>query len=261
MDLNLHGKKAVVLGASRGLGRAIALSFLAEGVHVYATSRQPDDIISWRDRLPAEQQERVTPLPLDLSEPASIAAAVEQITVTGGTDILVNNSGGPPPSPIRAITPEIWAAQFDMMATRIFQITSLLLPPMRARRWGRILTVASSGIIQPIPNLGLSNSIRSAIGGWSKTLSNEVASEGVTVNMVIPGRIHTDRVDQLDALAAQRQNISVEEAAALSCRTIPAARYGRPEEFAAVVTFLASEQAGYITGSQIRVDGGMIRSI
>ncbi len=261
MDLGLDGKTALVLGASRGLGRAIALSLLSEGVRVHAAARRPEDILAWRDTLAPEQRTRVLPLRLDLSDHASVIAAAEAVTAPGGPDILVNNSGGPPPGAVSGVSPETWATQFEIMANRLFLLTNLLVPAMRARQWGRVLTVASSGIVQPIANLGLSNAIRSAIAGWSKTLSNELAADGITVNMVIPGRIHTDRLDQLDQLAADRQGVPVQQVAATSWNTIPAHRYGRPEEFADVVTFLASERASYVTGSQIRVDGGMIRSV
>jgi 3-oxoacyl-[acyl-carrier protein] reductase len=131
---------------------------------------------------------------------------------------------------------------------------------MQARGWGRVITIASSGVVQPIPNLALSNGIRAAVAGWSKSLATEMAPLGITVNMVLPGRIHTDRVDQIDALAASKQGRSVEDIARASMATIPAGRYGRAEELADAVAFLASERASYITGGALRVDGGMIRS-
>jgi 3-oxoacyl-[acyl-carrier protein] reductase len=140
-------------------------------------------------------------------------------------------------------------------------VTRLVLPQMRDRGWGRIVTIASSGVEQPIPNLGISNTVRAAIVGWSKTLSNEVAADGVTVNVVLPGRIHTSRVDELDAAAASRGNQTVEAVAKASAAAIPAGRYGTPAEFADVVAFLCSTRASYVTGSRIRVDGGTIRAI
>lgn len=261
MDLGLADRKALVVGASRGLGQAIARSMLNEGVKVYACGRDPAHIHAWGSTLPPAQRERLIPLRLDLADECSVRAAADTVIQAGGVDILVNNSGGPPPCPVTSVEPEVWASQFMLMAGRLFQLTNLVLPLMREKKWGRVLTVASSGVIQPIAGLALSNSIRSAISGWSKTLSNEVAAEGITVNMVIPGRIHTDRVDQIDSIAASRTGLTPQEVAARSHNTIPAHRYGRPEEFADVVTFLASERAAYITGSHIRVDGGMIRSI
>ncbi|MEM9814438.1 MAG: SDR family oxidoreductase, partial [Pseudomonadota bacterium] len=141
------------------------------------------------------------------------------------------------------------------------EITARLLPPMRAQKWGRIITVGSSGVIQPLTNLGLSNALRASLVGWSKSLSNDLAADGVTVNMLLPGRIHTERVDELDAAAAKRTGKTIEETREAAMAAIPAGRYGTPAEFAAVAAFLASDQASYITGSQIRVDGGAIRSI
>src|SRR3546814_493803 len=146
------------------------------------------------------------------------------------------------------------------MAGHLVHLNGRLLPAMLERGWGRIITIASSGVEQPIPNLALSNGIRMAVLGWSKTLAGEVAAQGITVNMVLPGRIHTDRVDQLDLVAAEKQGKSRDEVARASQATIPMGRYGRPEEFADAVTFLASTRAGYITGAKLRVDGGMIRS-
>jgi len=143
----------------------------------------------------------------------------------------------------------------------VFKIAGLVLPGMRERGWGRILAIASSGVVQPIPNLVISNALRSSIVGWSKTLASEVAKDGVTVNLVLPGRIQTDRVEELDAANAKAQGRSVEDIAAAARAAIPAGRYGRVEEFADVVCFLASEQASYITGSMIRVDGGAVRSV
>ena len=151
--------------------------------------------------------------------------------------------------------------QFESMAANLFHLTAQLLPGMRSRKWGRVVTIASSGVEQPIPNLALSNGIRAAVVGWSKTLAAEVAAEGVTVNIVMPGRIQTTRVAELDAAAAKRSDSTVEAVQKASAAAIPAGRYGRPEEFAAMVVFLASEQASYVTGSRLRVDGGAIRSI
>lgn len=147
------------------------------------------------------------------------------------------------------------------MATSLYAVTDALLPQMVERGWGRVITIGSSGVVAPIPGLALSNSIRGALAGWSKTLASEVADEGVTVNMVLPGRIETDRLRQLDGDRAARTGTTIENIEKASASTIPAGRYGRAEELAAVVAFLASQQASYVTGSMIRVDGGMIRGL
>lgn len=257
MDLGLKGKRALVLGASRGLGGAIADTLAAEGASVTAAARNVGAI---RDRA-ARRAGDLRTLELDLSDADAIDVALDRLLADSGIDILVNNTGGPPPGTAADTGRDAWTRNFETMAANIFHITTRLLPGMREKRWGRIITLTSSGVEQPIPNLALSNGIRSALVGWSKTLSNEVARDGITVNVVMPGRIHTDRVDQLDAAAAKRSGKDVDEVAAASAASIPAGRYGQPQEFADVVAFLASERASYVTGGRIRVDGGAIKAI
>ena len=175
--------------------------------------------------------------------------------------MLFRSTGGPPLAAMADTPLAVLREQFDAMVMRVIELSCLCLPAMRQAGWGRILTVASSGVVQPIPNLGLSNTLRSALVGWSKTLAGEVGRDGVTVNILLPGRIHTERLDELDAAAAGRQGKSLAEVAAASHATIPLGRYGTVEEFAAVAAFLVSGPASYVTGSMIRCDGGMIRSV
>ena len=156
---------------------------------------------------------------------------------------------------------ESWKAQIDTMLIRVIEITNLCIEDMKAAGWGRILTVASSGVVQPIPNLAMSNTIRSSLVGWSKSLSNETASQGITVNMLLPGRILTARLAQLDKADAERTGKTVEEVAAAGQATIPAGRYGTVEEFGSVGAFLCSEPASYMTGGLVRCDGGAIRGV
>ncbi|GAK72655.1 putative oxidoreductase [Agrobacterium rubi TR3 = NBRC 13261] len=250
MDFLISGKTALVLGASRGLGAAIAKGLAAEGVKVFAAARNVAAM---------EKTDNITPLTVDLSDATSVAAMIANVTAAGGVDILVNNSGGPKAGPAAGQSKESWANAFDSMATSIFTVTDAMLEGMIARKWGRIITIGSSGVVQPIPNLALSNGIRAAVAGWSKTLAGEVASHGITVNMILPGRIDTDRVRELDAGKAEKTSKTVEAVQDASRAEIPAGRYGKPEEFAAVAVFLASAQASYVTGSAIRVDGGMIK--
>ena len=179
----------------------------------------------------------------------------------GGVDILVANTGGPPARTPLTVQPEEWVPQFEAMVVPVFRLAGLVLPGMRERKWGRILTVASTGVVQPIPNLVISNALRSSIVGWSKTLSGEVAKEGITVNVVLPGRIQTDRTTEIDSAARRRKARASRTIEAASLATIPMARYGKVEEFADVVCFLASERASYVTGSLVRVDGGAVRSV
>ncbi|SCY94313.1 SDR family oxidoreductase [Microvirga guangxiensis] len=260
MDLGLQNKKALVLGASRGLGAAIARSLALEGVEVNAAARNRDAISEWAATLP-KAGGRVIPYAVDMADIASVDTLIAALLEAGGVDILINNTGGPPPAPALEAKRSDWLRQFETMAANIFHLTGALLPAMQQRGWGRVISIASSGVEQPIPRLALSNGIRSALIGWSKTLAAEVARDGVTVNVVLPGRIHTKRVDELDASAAQRAGRDVSEIAAESAASIPMGRYGRPEEFADAVIFLASERASYVTGTKLRVDGGATRSI
>lgn len=261
MDLGIANRRALVLGASRGLGAASARALLAEGATVIAAARNEARIQEWIAALPEDQRARARAMPLDLADRGSVDRLADAVLAEGGVDILVNNSGGPPPGTARDATLGQWTTQFAMMAGHLFHLTQRLLPAMEERGWGRIITIGSSGIEQPIPNLGLSNGIRSAVLGWSKTLATEVAAKGITVNMVLPGRIQTERIDELDNANANKQGKPVEDIAAAARAQIPVGRYGRPEEFADAVAFLASERAAYITGTKIRVDGGQTRSV
>lgn len=260
MDLGLRGKRALVLSSSRGLALGVARSLAAEGADVMMTARSADRLNAAAAAINAAGAGRAHTVVGDLA--TSVEAIHEAaMTALGGVDILIANTGGPPARAALEVKPEEWTPQFEAMVAPLFKIAGLVLPGMRERGWGRILTIGSSGVVQPIPNLAMSNALRSALVGWSKTLASEVAAHGITVNMVLPGRIDTDRVGELDAAAAQRQGSSVEQVAAAARAAIPAGRYGRVEEFADVVCFLASERATYVTGSLIRVDGGAIRSI
>jgi 3-oxoacyl-[acyl-carrier protein] reductase len=252
MDFQISGRTALVLGASRGLGAAIAKGLAAEGVKVFAAARNVDKI---------EAGANMVPVTVDLSDKASVANLIVTIRAAGGVDILVNNSGGPKAGPAVGQSGENWSSAFEMMATSIFAVTDAMLEGMIAKKWGRIITIGSSGVAQPIANLALSNGVRAAVAGWSKTLASEVGKHGITVNMILPGRIDTDRVRELDGMKADKTGASVEAVQEASRNEIPVGRYGKPEEFAAVAVFLASARASYVTGSSIRVDGGMIRGI
>ncbi|CAN0655571.1 3-oxoacyl-[acyl-carrier protein] reductase [Nitratireductor aquimarinus] len=260
MDLGLNNKRALVLGASRGLGAAIAEGLAREGATVIAAARSKDKIEAWAGKLP-DGAGTVEACALDISDLAAIDELADRLLAEGGVDILVNNTGGPPPSSAVDAGRSDWISNFETMAANVFHLTGRLLPPMRERKWGRILTVTSSGVEQPIPMLALSNGIRSAIVGWSKTLATEIARDGVTVNILMPGRIHTQRVVELDTAAANRSGKPVEEVSAAAADTIPMGRYGDPEEFANMAVFLASERASYVTGTKIRIDGGATRSV
>ncbi len=261
MDLQLKGKTALVFGGSKGIGRGIADALAAEGVAVAIVARTQATIDTAVSEITARGG-RAIGIAGDLANWASIESGVKSARdQLGPIDILVNNSGGPPPSGVIGVKPEVWEAQFHAMVMPFFRVTDMLIGEMRARKWGRVLNVASYSVIEPIPTIGISNTLRGAIAGWAKTLAGEVARDGITVNMLLPGVIATDRSVQLHQGTAKRLNISVEEALKRFESTLPVGRMGTPAEFGAVAAFLASPLAAYVTGSMIRVDGGLTRSV
>jgi 3-oxoacyl-[acyl-carrier protein] reductase len=261
MDFGIAGKHALVLGGSSGLGAASALALAAEGAHVIAASRTPERILQREAAKDPKIAGRLSTHQVDLASAASVQALIEASLARGRIDILVNNGGGPSPGGVQGQAAQAWVAAFETMAVSLFSITEALLPAMRASGWGRIITIGSSAVEQPIPNLALSNTVRAAIASWSKSLAAEVAASGITVNMVLPGRIDTERVHALDAARAAKLAVSVEHVQRMSLNEIPLGRYGRAEEFGAVIAFLASKHASYITGSMLRVDGGLIKAL
>ncbi len=261
MDLQLKEKTALVFGAGGGLGSAIARSLAAEGTSVAMADINGEAVKAAAASITAEGA-RVLPLEWDMADLLLIEQRLAHIQEElGPIDVLVNNTGGPPPTPAMGQAPEIWSKYFDQMVRSVIAVTDAVLPGMRARGWGRIITSTSSGVVAPIPNLAISNSLRLALVGWSKTLAREVGRDGVTANIVLPGRIATSRIAFLDEQKAKRENRSVTEVTAESTASIPVGRYGEPREYGDMVAFLASPRASYITGSVIRVDGGLIASI
>jgi 3-oxoacyl-[acyl-carrier protein] reductase len=261
MDFQLNDKVALVLGGGGGLGSAIACSLAREGAKV---------AVADLDLKAAEATVRsivdfggvAHPIAWDLADAAAGRDRISEITSKlGPVDVLVNNTGGPPPGSATGTDAKLWLKHFEAMVLSVIQIADLVLPGMRARGWGRIITSTSSGVIAPIPNLAISNALRSSLVGWSKSLANEVARDGVTANIVLPGRIATSRISFLDQAKATREQRDLKSVVDESVSSIPMGRYGRPEEYGNVVAFLASGAASYITGSIIRIDGGYIQSI
>lgn len=261
MDLGIGGRVALVMGAGSGIGAAVSTALGREGVRVVGSGRHRETLESTESAVRAAGGEFL-PVPADLSDLASLDAAVARVEDTwGGIDILFNNTGGPPLSEVAGVPAQLWREQFDVMVAAVFHLTDAVLPGMRARRWGRIVTSTSAGVLAPLPNLGISNTLRSALVGWSKTLANEVGGDGVTANVVVPDRIATGRIVSIDEGRAAREKRPVEEVTAASAASIPLGRYGRPEEYADAVAFVASERASYVNGSVIRVNGGLIPSV
>lgn len=255
MDLRLTGRRALVCGASSGLGRAIAEGLVAEGADVLGTGRRPGDEVA-----PPAGPGRWTYVAADLADPAVPRRLVDAASEAyGGVDIAVLSSGGPSPSAAASLAAADVDAQVRPMLTSLIELGNLLVPSMREAGWGRIVAVGSGGVQEPIAGLVLSNVLRAGLAAFLKTLASEVARDGVTVNMVLPGMIETDRIGRLNQARADAQGIAPEDVAAAAKQAIPAGRYGTPTEFAALAVFLCSEQAGYITGEQIRVDGGTAR--
>jgi len=257
MDLGLDGRTAVVAASTGGLGEAVARALAAEGAQVVVSGRRGEEA----QRIAAELP-RAVGVEVDLTAadgPARLVAAAEQ--AFGPVDVAVLNGPGPRPGKAADLTEEDLAAAIAALVAPHRRLVAAVLPGMRERGWGRVLAVGSSGVAAPLPNLAASNLGRAALAGWLKTLAGEVAADGVTVNLLLPGRIATTRVAELDAAAAGRTGQSVEAVQAASRATIPTGRYGDPAEFGAVAAFLCSAAAGYVTGTALRCDGGLVRSL
>lgn len=260
MDLGLKARTAVVMGASQGLGEATARALAAEGAHVVLVARRADALQEVKASIEAAGGSAETHC-CDLFDADSRQDLCHKINELSSIDVLVANSGGPAPGMAPGIESSVWAREFDAMVLGLIEVMDTAVARMKAAGFGRIIVIGSSGMVVPIPKLAVSNTLRSAVGAYVKTLSEQVASFGVTCNMVLPGRVETLRTRAIDQATAKALGVTEDDARRQSIATIPAGRYGQPDEFASVVTFLASQQAAYVTGSQIRVDGGAIRSI
>jgi 3-oxoacyl-[acyl-carrier protein] reductase len=246
MDLGLSGRTAIVCGASSGMGLAVSEALRAEGAHVVMLARRADLLEREARRLGA------LAVPGDLTRPEDLDRLVRSaVEAHGGVDVLVLNGGGPPPGPAVGMTPESVADAVGLLLTGHVALVDGCLPHLRASGRGRIVAVESTSVKEPLPNLALSNAVRPGVVGWLKTLARELGPDGITVNVVAPGRIDTDRFREVYPEGLARADLDA----------IPAQRIGAPAEVAAVVCFLASDAAAYVTGAVVPVDGGFTRAL
>jgi 3-oxoacyl-[acyl-carrier protein] reductase len=262
MDLGLRGKVAIVTASSRGLGRAVAAELAAEGTSLVLCARNESSLNQAAAAIREATGASVSALVADVSDPAAIDRVWRRANDDfGRVDILVTNAGGPPAGPFESHSASAWSDALRLNFESVVNMTRAVLPGMKERHWGRIINITSIAVKQPVDNLILSNSVRAAVTGFARTLANEVASYGVTVNNVMPGYTLTDRIANLAETNAGQRGTTTEAVIAGWESQIPMTRLGTPEEFAAMVTFLASERASYTTGASIPVDGGWIRAL
>ena len=258
MDLGLNGRVALVTAASKGMGKASAMGLAAEGAKVVMCARTEADLKTAAEEIRAKTKAEVLAMPADVTKKEDVTALVDRAMKTfGHIDILVANAGGPPRGYFEEMSDEQWQGAFDVSLLSVVRLVRAVLPSMKARRWGRILTIQSVSVKQPIPELLLSNAVRPGVAGMMKTLAGQLGKDGITVNTVCPGKIMTDRF-----LGGQKlSGLSREEYLARAVEDVPVHRIGTPEEFANVIVFLASERASYVTGVSVQVDGGLVRGL
>jgi 3-oxoacyl-[acyl-carrier protein] reductase len=262
MDLGLKHKVAMVGGASKGLGFAVARALAAEGARVSMASRDKGSIEKAAAEIARGTGADLLPVAAELSSADAIAqwhkATVDKF---GGVDLLFTNTGGPPAGPVLNFDDDAWRKNFELLVLSVIRLVRLVVPSMQSRGGGAILVGTSSSVKEPIGNLALSNVLRASVASLAKTLSLELATSRIRVNNLIPGRIATDRLQQLDEGNAKRAGISVDEQQKRAQATIPLGRYGAPDEFGRMAAFLLSDAAAYITGASVQVDGGLIKGV
>lgn len=256
MNLDLTGKRALVLAASRGLGFATAIGLAREGASLVICSRDETRIRDAAERIRTATGARVEAVTADVSSPDEASRLVAHAVATlGGLDIVVHNAGGPPAGEFLATTDAQWQKAFEQNMMSFVRLVHAAAPELKKAGGGRILTIASSSIKQPIPGLVLSNALRTGIWGLVKTLARELGPDQILVNLVAPGRIQTERIEELDQAAATRRSVDLQQVKRESVGSIPLGRLGTPEEFANLLVFLASDAGRYISGQAIIVDG------
>jgi len=262
VDLGLRGKVAVVAAASRGLGRAVAEELATEGSAVVMCARGEEALSAAVDAISVGTGAQVLGVSADISRTEEVNRVVSSaLDRFGRVDILVTNAGGPPSGRFESLGADQWDDAVRLTLLSTVNLCRAVLPGMRLQRWGRIINITSITVKQPVEGLMLSNSLRAGVTGFARTLANEVAADGITVNNVLPGYTRTRRVEDLARATSEREGVSIDDAMARWESEIPMRRLGEPREFAAVVAFLASERASYITGTSIQVDGGWIKGL
>lgn len=257
MDLGLKDKVVIVAASSAGLGKATAMAFAKEGAKVVITGRDAERLKQAKEEITGVSTSEVMSVQMDVTRADEINRLVDTVIEHFATvHVLVNNAGGPPPGYFWETDDEEWNKAYELTVMSSVRMTRAVLPYMRKQQWGRIINITSNTVKQPIDQLLLSNSLRLAVVGWAKTLSNQVASEGILINNVCPGWTSTERVTQLTEARAEASQTSAEEEVEAIASNIPMKRLGTPEEFANLVAFLGSERASYITGTSIQIDGG-----
>jgi 3-oxoacyl-[acyl-carrier protein] reductase len=261
MDLGVRGRTAVIVAGSKGLGKAVAEELAGEGCDIVLCARGESALSATAEGI-RKLGAKAHPIQADVSKPGEPERVIrEAIRVFGKVDIVLTNSGGPPAGPFESLTREAWDEATRLVLGSVVAFCQAVVPGMKERRWGRILNVTSIAAKQPVDNLMLSNSIRAAVIGFARTLANEVASFGITVNNLLPGFTRTDRMVELSEVTAKKEGITPDAALSRYTAQVPMGRMAEPREFAALAAFLASERASYITGQSIAVDGGWIRGL
>jgi 3-oxoacyl-[acyl-carrier protein] reductase len=262
MDLGLQNRAALVAAASKGLGKAVAFELAREGAAVTICARNRDQLLATRDEIQAETGQDVRALIADVTDRGQIDSVVAEMTKEADRlDILVCNAGGPPSGLVQDLSPADYLAALELNLLSTINLCYAAIPHMKKQKWGRIINITSVSAKQPIDTLVLSNTARAGVLGFSKSLSNQVAPFGITVNCVCPGYTKTERVEELAKAFEDNGKGSVQDFYETIEKMIPAGRFASPEEFAAAVAFLASQRASYITGAALPIDGGFIKAL
>ena len=261
MDLSIKGKNAIVCASSQGLGKSAAIDLAKEGVNLVICSRNKNKINLIKDEIEEIADVKVVALDADLSSEKEINALFQEAKKELNTiDILINNNGGPPPSTFEELNDEDWQRAFNSTMMSAIRLSKLVLPDMKKNKWGRIINISSISVKTPVSGLFLSNSIRMGVLGWAKALSDEVAPHGITVNTVCPGTTKTERIDEILNARSQSTGKGKQELEESMAEKIPMLRIGEATDLSALITFLASEKASYMTGLAVQVDGGSART-